>query len=55
MDGENLTRLINGYIGFLKKSKQGDNEPGANYAVREMTTDYIVEDNASQSSDSNIE
>ena len=55
MDGENLTRLINGYIGFLKKSKQGANEPGANYAVRETTTDYIIEDNASQSSDSNIE
>ena len=55
IDGENLNRLINGYIGFLKKSKQGTNEPGANYAVREMTTDYIVEDNASQSSDSNIE
>jgi len=55
MDGENLTRLINGYIGFLKKSKQGANEPGANYAVHETTTDYIIEDNASQSSDSNIE
>ena len=34
-DGENLNRLINGYIGFLKKSKQGANEPGANYSVRE--------------------
>ena len=54
-DGENLNRLINGYIGFLKKSKQGANEPGAKYAVREMTPDYILEDNASQSSDSNIE
>jgi four helix bundle protein len=55
MDGENLNRLINGYIGFLKKNKQGANEPGANYAVRETSTDYIVEDNSNQPSDSNIE
>ena len=55
VDGENLSRLINGYIGFLKKSKQGANEPGANYMVRDMSSDYIIEDNSSMSSDSNIE
>ena len=55
VDGENLNRLINGYIGFLKKSKQGANEPGANYAVRETSEDYSVEDNSTPSSDSNIE
>lgn len=55
VDGESLNRLINGYIGFLKKSKQGANEPGANYSVRDLPTDYIVEDNSSLSSDSNIE
>ena len=55
VDGENLNRLINGYIGFLKKSKQGANEPGANYMVRDMTADYTVEDNYALSSDSNIE
>ena len=55
VDGESLNRLINGYIGFLKKSKQGANEPGANYAVRDLPTDYIIEDNSSLSSDSNIE
>ncbi len=54
-DGENLNRLINGYIGFLKKSKQGINEPGANFVVREFSSDYIVEDNLSPLSDSNIE
>ena len=53
-DGENVNRLINGYIGFLKKSKQGANEPGANYSVREDSTEYIARDN-SVSSDSNIE
>jgi four helix bundle protein len=55
IDGENLNRLINGYIGFLKKSKQGANEPGSNYAVRELQSDYIIEDNSTLSSDSNIE
>jgi four helix bundle protein len=54
-DGENLNRLINGYIGFLKKSKQGANEPGANYAVREDVLDYKIEDNCLPSSESSIE
>jgi four helix bundle protein len=55
VDGESLNRLINGYIGFLKKSKQGANEPGANYTVHDLTVDYMIEDNSSLSSDSNIE
>ena len=55
VDGENLNRLINGYIGFLKKSKQGANEPGANYMVRDITSDYTAEDNSILSFDSNIE
>jgi hypothetical protein len=55
VDGENLNRLINSYIGFLKKSKQGVNEPGSNYSVREQPEDYSVEDNSTSSSDSNIE
>jgi four helix bundle protein len=55
LDGENLNRLINGYIGFLKKSKQGSNEPGANYAIRDLPAPYLVEEDISQSSDSNIE
>ena len=54
-DGENLNRLINGYIGFLKKSKQGLNEPGANHTVRDSLSDYIIEDQATLSSDSNLE
>ena len=39
-DGEKLTQLINGYIGYLKRSKQGLNEPGANQAVREEQSQY---------------
>lgn len=55
LDGENLNKLINGYIGFLKRSKQGANEPGSNYSVRETSSEYIVEDNSTQSLGSNIE
>jgi four helix bundle protein len=39
-DGEKLTQLINGYIGYLKKSKQGQNEPGASHSVREDSALY---------------
>ena len=54
-DGENLNRLINGYVGFLKKSKQGANEPGANYSIHENLSDYTIEDDSSSSNGSNIE
>ncbi|MDI6770377.1 MAG: four helix bundle protein [Anaerolineales bacterium] len=40
-NGEDLTRLINGYIAYLKRSKQGVNEPGAHHAVREPFEPYI--------------
>ncbi|HET9906437.1 MAG TPA: four helix bundle protein [Anaerolineales bacterium] len=39
-DGEKLTQLINGYVGYLKRSKQGQNEPGANHTVREDIASY---------------
>jgi four helix bundle protein len=54
-DGENLNRLIDGYIGFLKRSKQRANEPGANNMVRDLPSDDLVEDDSSTHSDSNIE
>jgi four helix bundle protein len=53
--GEDVNRLINGYIGFLKKSKQGASEPGANFSVREDSLNYVVDDHALASSESNIE
>jgi four helix bundle protein len=49
-DGEKLTQLINGYIGYLKRSKQGHNEPGANHVVHEDFVPY----NADSSEDSLI-
>lgn len=39
-DGEKLTQLINGYIGYLKRSKQGQNEPGAKHSVQEDPAPY---------------
>ncbi len=37
---EELIRIINGYIAYLKRSKIGANEPGANYTVREESALY---------------
>lgn len=39
-EGEEIDKMLNGYIGYLKKSKQGANEPGANHAVRENPESY---------------
>ncbi len=55
VDGENLNRLINGYIGFLKRSKQGAGEPGANLSVHEDAPEDAVEDDPLPSSESNID
>ncbi len=43
-DIEELIRIINGYIAYLKRSKIGANEPGANYATREDTAPYLSAD-----------
>ncbi len=42
-DGEKLTQLINGYVGYLRRSKQGQNEPGANRSVREDSASYEID------------
>jgi four helix bundle protein len=42
-DGEKLTQLINGYIGYLKRSKQGQNEPGANHSIRKDIIPYEID------------
>ncbi len=39
-DTESLTKLIHGYIAYLKRSKQGENEPGAYQAVHEAAAPY---------------
>ena len=42
-EGEKLTQLINGYIGYLKRSKQGQNEPGANRSIHEDIAPYEID------------
>lgn len=42
-DGEKLSQMLNGYIAYLKRSKQGTGEPGADRALRELPETYIVE------------
>ncbi len=38
-EGEELGRMLNGYIAYLKKSKQG-----TNYSVREESADYFLDE-----------
>ncbi len=40
---EELARMINGYIAYLKRSKRGENEPGARSTIRETNPDYVIE------------
>lgn len=40
---EEVRRLLNGYIGWLKEKKIGETEPGARLTIRESPAEYIVE------------
>lgn len=42
-EGEKLTQLINGYIGYLKRSKQGQNEPGTTRTIYEDSVSYDLD------------
>jgi four helix bundle protein len=39
---DEVRRLLNGYIAWLKKQKVGEEEPGANVAVHELRVEYDV-------------
>ncbi len=39
---QELKRMLNGYIAFLKESKRGASEPGANNFIREDHAPYLV-------------
>jgi four helix bundle protein len=41
---EELVRIINGYIAYLKRARIGANEPGASHVVREEDSLYAYED-----------
>jgi four helix bundle protein len=49
-EGDEIDKMLNGYISYLKKSKQGANEPGANYSVQEVSSSYATESNQDLSS-----
>jgi four helix bundle protein len=42
-EGEEIEKMLNGYIAFLKKSKQGENEPGAYQKIREEAELYNID------------
>lgn len=42
-EGDEIDKMLNGYIGYLKKSKQGEHEPGADHFVREDPEPYFTE------------
>jgi len=45
-EGEEIGKMLNGYIAYLKRTKQGENEPGANLSVREDQPPYSADDSA---------
>ena len=51
-EGEEIDKMLNGYIGYLKKSKQGEHEPGADRIVREDPEPYITESLEDSTNDS---
>ena len=40
---QELRRMLNGYISFLKESKRGVSEPGSSVYIRESTTPYFAD------------
>jgi four helix bundle protein len=42
-EGEEIDKMLNGYIAYLKKSKQGANESGANAVISEDSTSYFTD------------
>lgn len=47
-ESNEISRMLNGYIAYIKKSKQGDNEPGANLSIREYPESYIINPNEAE-------
>jgi four helix bundle protein len=42
-EGEEIGKMLNGYISYLKKSKQGEHEPGAEHIVHDEPEPYITD------------
>jgi len=47
---QEVRRMLNGYITFLKRSKRGAKEPGANLSVDEVPASYIPDPDISSAS-----
>jgi four helix bundle protein len=45
---DEIRKMLNGYIDWLKRQKTGAKEPGANLYLRELQHDYLVEDPESE-------
>lgn len=43
LEGEEIDKMLHGYISYLKKSKQGANEPGVNTTIREDQSPYFTQ------------
>lgn len=35
--------MLNGYIAYLKRRRQGENEPGSNLAIHEVRIAYVID------------
>ena len=42
-EGDEIDKMLNGYISYLKKSKQGASAPGANHNIHEGSENYLAE------------
>lgn len=42
-EGAEIGKMLNGYIAYLKASKQGENEPGLKTTLREDVTPYTTD------------
>jgi four helix bundle protein len=42
-EGDEIDRMLNGYIAYLKRSKQGANEPGSAHTIHEIAESYTTE------------
>ncbi len=50
-EGEEIDKMLNGYIAYLKKSKQGEHEPGVDRIIREDPEPYIAESSEDSTDD----
>ena len=52
-EGDEIDKMLNGYISYLKRSKQGAKEPGADYSVQAEATLYVNEAEEDVANDEN--